>query len=405
MPSKVLGLRGRLPRVFGVLVCAVALTAAGHGCAGGKVGLDPVAIGIHASPDVLDWNRGVLSALPTYNPSSFNPFQVDLRGYDLSSLDLGDRLADVLGASFDSQTKWPSRLPEGFDPDRFMELGKNPGLGVRSLHAKGVTGKGVGIAIIDAPLLTSHIEYADRLRYYEEIDCTTPYAQTYGAATASIAAGEFAGVAPGADLYFIATTNRDVMSRAVCIDRLLELNELLPEGQRIRVISISCAYREGTNKCAVDEAIARATRQGVFVITDSLHWSHGFRFNGLQRAPLSDPEDRHSYRPVTRFGYYAAQTPAPPADILYVPMESRCTASPTGVGEYAFYAQGGPGWCVPYLAGLYALACQADPDVTPVTFWEAALATGQPVDVTGLESTARGVIVDPVRLIEALSAG
>ncbi|HEY3314493.1 MAG TPA: hypothetical protein VGL40_04335 [Bacillota bacterium] len=41
---------------------------------------------------------------------------------------------------------------------------------------------------------------------------------------------------------------------------------------------------------------------------------------------------------------------------LLVPMDSRCTAS---------------------IAGLYALACQVDPKVTPRRFWKVALATGE----------------------------
>ena len=51
-----------------------------------------------------------------------------------------------------------------------MELGKDPGLGVRQLQAQGITGSGVGIAIIDQPMLVDHQEYASRLKLYEEIN-------------------------------------------------------------------------------------------------------------------------------------------------------------------------------------------------------------------------------------------
>ena len=57
----------------------------------------------------------------------------------------------------------------GFNPDSIMEIGKNPGLNVRKLHKAGITGKGVGIAIIDQNLLVDHCEYKDQLRMYEEI--------------------------------------------------------------------------------------------------------------------------------------------------------------------------------------------------------------------------------------------
>jgi len=41
---------------------------------------------------------------------------------------------------------------------------------VRRLHAQGITGRRVGIAIIDSFLYTGHQEYRDRLRWYDEID-------------------------------------------------------------------------------------------------------------------------------------------------------------------------------------------------------------------------------------------
>jgi len=97
-----------------------------------------------------DFKRGLLPSLPKHRPGSTNPFEVDLRGYDLSKLDLVSAADDLVYATFDDGTAWPAsdRLPEDFDPRQVMEMGKNPGLGVRSLHAQGITGQGVGIAII-----------------------------------------------------------------------------------------------------------------------------------------------------------------------------------------------------------------------------------------------------------------
>ena len=40
-----------------------------------------------------------------------------------------------------------------------MSLGRNPGLKVRELHQVGITGKGIGIGIIDTALLVDHVEY------------------------------------------------------------------------------------------------------------------------------------------------------------------------------------------------------------------------------------------------------
>jgi hypothetical protein len=59
--------------------------------------------------------RGRLTSLPSYNPSSTQGWQVDVRSSDLSGLDLSKRLVDLRHADFDSLTKWPSKLPKGFD--------------------------------------------------------------------------------------------------------------------------------------------------------------------------------------------------------------------------------------------------------------------------------------------------
>lgn len=117
--------------------------------------------GIARVPKAVDYKRGRLKELPKYNGNPRKMFQVDLRSYDLSELDVKNNLKDLTYASFDSKTKWPSTLPKGFDTNTIMEYGKNPGLNLRKLHEKGITGKGVSMAIIDGTLLTGHEEYKD----------------------------------------------------------------------------------------------------------------------------------------------------------------------------------------------------------------------------------------------------
>jgi len=45
---------------------------------------------------------------------------VDLRGRDVSKLDLRNAFADLDHAEYDSLTRWPerARMPADFDPDR-----------------------------------------------------------------------------------------------------------------------------------------------------------------------------------------------------------------------------------------------------------------------------------------------
>ncbi len=106
-------------------------------------------------PAALPASQVALTALPRIDESNGDPFQIDLRGCDLSGLDLRDAHAELDAATFDTATIWPAKekLPADFDPQRILELGKVPGPGLSALHAQDVTGKGVSIGIVDSTLL------------------------------------------------------------------------------------------------------------------------------------------------------------------------------------------------------------------------------------------------------------
>jgi len=372
---------------------------------------------IDRRPSEERWSRGAMESLPRYDPDSENPFQVDLRAYDVSGLDLSESLDDLMWASFDDDTTWPAdeRMPAGFDRERIMELGRDPGLGVRTLHERGITGRGVGVAIIDQVLLTEHEEYADRLRLYEEINVvpgTDP--QMHGPAVASIAVGKTVGVAPEADLYFIASWTFEPYKKghprtfeyyAQAVRRILEVNEQLPDDRKIRVISISVGWNPSQKGADEMSAAAQeAVEAGMLVVCSSVDDVHGpdFKLLGLGRAPLDDPNAFESCKPW----HHAAPSfyrGAPYTDWLLTPSDSRTTASPNGEDEYVFYRQGGLSWSIPYAAGVYALAAQVDPEITPERFWSLAMKTGRMIEVEhDGKKLPLGRIIDPVALIKAL---
>lgn len=210
--------------------------------------------GIAIVREALDWTedddrKEPLTEMLQYKPE--DPYAVDLRSRDVSVLDLTNEMENLKYASFNSKTKWPSadKMPADFDPEEIMENGKNPGLGIRALHGQSITDKGVGIAIIDRPLLVDHAEYKDNLKLYEEIDVVDAYDKVedeHGPAVTSLAVGKTCGVAKNADLYFIGSTkfSDDIVcaNTCKCIDRILEINKKLPADRQIRVISISRGY-------------------------------------------------------------------------------------------------------------------------------------------------------------------
>lgn len=342
----------------------------------------------------------------------------DLRGADLRDLDLTDREDVLFSADFDTRTRWPDALPEDFDPVRLLELGKDPGLGLRALHERGITGKGVGVAIIDQTLLVEHREYGDRLRLYQEYHTAAEGpASMHGPAVASIALGETVGAAPEALLYFIAddvgtgagsSFVRDMTYYAEDVDRFTALNGTLPENEKIRVISMSVGWMPDTPGAEeIEAAIQRARAAGIAVVCVNSRDPLLEPWMGMGRAPYGDPSALEDCRPGAFWeeSLYSGEYRGTDGSLLLVPMDRRTTASPAGEAEYAFFAGGGMSWAAPYVAGLYALACQVKPEVTYEEFLSAAQAAARPVSVRkGGTEYPYGRAVDPAALLEALGA-
>ncbi len=378
-------------------------------------------------PQAADFSQffPAITSIPRFDPTSADPWQVDLRSRDLKKVDMTASLADLMYASFDSKTQWPAadKMPAGFDWQKILGLNKDPGLGIRALHEQGITGKGVSIAIIDQTLLVDHIEYKDRLRLYEETEdviSEAPQAQMHGPAVASIAVGKTVGVAPEADLYFIATgfcgakTFQDVdfACWAKAVQRIVKINENLPADRKIRVLSLSWGWNtKSTGFEEITAAVNEAKAAGIFVISSSLGHTDELYFQGLGRGPLDDPNQFESFVPGLWWekDYFADplnyKFGNPPEELLLVPMDSRTTASPTGNEDYVFYREGGWSWSIPYLAGMYALAAQVNPEITLEEFWNGALNTGRTIQIQHDGRKYKfGVILDPQALIEEIKS-
>ena len=316
-------------------------------------------------------------------PDPFTGLQnVDLRGLDLRSL--GARLEKL---SYDTRTRWPGRdsLPEGFDPASALERGKDPGLGVRALHARGIDGRGVGIAVIDQPLLFPHDEYATALARLDTTGLAGFPPQMHGPAVLSAAAGLTCGVAPRARVTYFAVPMWESSNRpyVAAMEKVLALNRTLPPEDRIRAVSISngnfARQADSTDWRQVRE---RAGREGILLITCE---GLPFRYGMLRRARGADPDDPRAW---ARDAHYSSDE-----DVLRVP-GTRTLASPAGHDVYTFFPQGGMSWGAPYLAGLAALACQVRPGIRPEEIVAALIAS--------TTRTATGSIVNPQGFIDRL---
>jgi len=155
-------------------------------------------LGLEIEGKVIDLG-GVLQGQRQVVARNIDDFhEIGLRNVNLKNLDLSGESDYLKGEDFDSLTQWPGpdKLPDGFDPKKLLEEGKNPGLGIRALHKEGINGEGIGIAILDQPLLLGHEEYTSRLIRYDATRASWMIPQMHGSPIIGIAVGKRCGVAP-----------------------------------------------------------------------------------------------------------------------------------------------------------------------------------------------------------------
>lgn len=285
----------------------------------------------------------------------------DVRGMDLSKLDLRDK-KDILDTlTFDTETKWPSRfkMPWGFDPAKLLEYGKDPGLGVKKLHQLGYTGKGVNVAYIDQPLLENHNEYKNtNLKYYKIRPETLIEPSMHGPAVLSLLAGKDIGVVPDSNIYFLAmpTWLKDQTIHAEALYKLIEVNKTLPDDKKIKIVGFSDGVDIGEkNVEAFEAAIKEAEANGIMVFTTDTMFYFPLTINAYK-----DKDNPQNYIVDRWFKDDSTKSD------LGVPDAGRTTAVGYAKKDsYTYWAyDGGLSWTVPYVVGTIALGLQVDPDLT-----------------------------------------
>lgn len=374
----------------------------------------------------------------------------DVRNYDISKLDISAQ--DLLKMTIDKTTILSDEqrkiISETFEKD------KDPGLGIRNLHSQGITGKGLKIAIVDQGL-GKHKEYSDRVINYEEVgNESNPNwnnsASMHAAAVTSIAAGKEVGVVPEADIVFISAINYSANSSEVdnekkylkeqinnpsiserqkifykealdrveadggavinknfadAINKILDKNKDLPENEKIPVISISWGFnREASDYKLVQDAIDRAKNENVFVISTALDEHYGMDFNGANRDPEGNFDSSESYHAGAFWEQYSETASKEVKDKrILVPMDQRTVADYTDNVSFRHEGdEGGMSWATPWLAGVYVLAKQVKPSVTPEEFFSTAIKTSD--DCKNRNGAYVGRIINPEKLIAELKS-
>lgn len=249
-----------------------------------------------------------------------------------------------------------------------LETGKSPGLHVSKLHAQGITGENVTVAIIDQPLLLDHPEYAGKIEKYHTIGLTEKDrpSSMHGPAVTSLLAGDTIGTAPGVKLYYVAIKAWDRSAPemgAQALDWLIGQNEALPETEKIRAVSVSADFTNTeyfSGHSAWDEAVKRAQAADILVLDcrreydTCVFWPSFF-----------DPNSRDD---ITRckIGTPDGDFLDCPSQALGTPVGYRTTAEVYYENEYSYSydAIGGHSWAIPYGTGILALGWQVNPSLT-----------------------------------------
>lgn len=310
----------------------------------------------------------------------------DLRGYDFSK-----RPGLIPTLWFNSATRWPApaRLPPDVSPAKILERGKNPGLGLRAIHGRGITGAGVIAAIIDQPMSIHHPQFDGKIIAYKDFTPPPVYKTSmHGPAVASLLVGKTIGTAPGASLYFAAVPSwlLDAAYYQRALDWLLAINRGLPAGRKIRVVSVSAAPSGGgtpytKNTANWEAALKRAKAAGLLVLDCTQN-------HGLVGPCYRDsryPENVKKCRPG-----YPASKPGNYSGLLLAPTSPRSQAEEWTEGVYTFQymGQGGLSWAIPYVAGVLALGWQVNPELPNGAILELLFASAYSPD-------GRNKIVDP----------
>ena len=333
-------------------------------------------------------------------------FVMDL--VDLSNLDLRDsgclfngpmtyQDTDLVKAWTD-RVMWPNanKLPEGFNPAQLLENCKAPNAGILDLHKKGITGQGIGIAIIDQTLNINHPDYKDNIVLNE--NCADNWdinnASYHGSLVVGNAVGRSTGIAPGADIYFFAANNwihddngrirEDIRTNKYnndAIRRVLKINKTLPQDKKIRFLSCSWGVGDNWAKFGDEtvELLDDCQKQGILSLASG-------------------------YKNIRDFQSYSQINNSIPVKIspewTVCPTDDKTT--PWYEGGFIFNRLGGLSSVIPHIAGLGALALQNNPEFATQSNWQDMLI--KVMHDTAIKSTnMENSVINPVGILSEIS--
>lgn len=296
-------------------------------------------------------------------------YNIDLSGEILPDLDWS-KSRDVFNyLSFDDKTfsqTSKEHLPEWFDPEIVFENWKTIGLWIDDVHKLWYTWEWVSVAICDWQL--KHHDDIKPIKYIVEDHAKSTNEYFHASAVSSILAWKQTGVAPKSNLYFFAEYQDngkeywwDDLKSA--LNEILQTNESLPGNEKIKIVSISGPlYWEG-----IEDYVKKLKESWIRVLSSEEFFKN---FCYLQKMdPMWDVDDLSNYQIPNMFiEQMIGHTKEEIERQIFITSGGMTVASPESEFSYRYDYQASASWSIPVVAWYYALACQANPDITPDEF-------------------------------------
>jgi len=268
--------------------------------------------------------------------------------------------------SWTDDITWPQTILQDINPQQILEYAKHQ-TEMDALHSQGFTGKGISIAIIDQRLYLDHPEYKDRIKHYEKVGWwpnPKESADYHGSLVMGCSVGKTTGTAPDANVFYFAANNWPPMGKFksaiaklfgsktleqnhrvydnMAIRRVLEINKTLPDKQKIRFLSCSWGSKNDQFREESDKLFDECEKNGIMVI------------GGFYKP------ERNKTRPSTKNGQKILSNGEDITEKykMYPGIPTDCKTTPYFQGGYIYKRFGGASSTYPYLAGVFACACQ-----------------------------------------------
>ena len=290
-------------------------------------------------------------------------YTIQLEWIVLDDFDWSDSKEVFKHISYDDKTfskTSKEHLPEWYDPLEIFEKWKTIWLWINEAHKQWYTWKWVWVAICDREL-KAHKDIKTASYTVDENSKRNEF--FHGSAVSSILAWKQTWVAPDVDLHYFAEfrdKSKESWGDALksSLEKIYEMNKELPDNKKIRVVSISWPLYWKN----IEETAQKLRSSWVRVLDSSEFFKNFWYLN--KEDPAWDPDNFDNYK-------HWLWKP----ESLYVNSWNRTIADPMNETAYRHDPKASASRAIPVVAWYYALACQADPKMTPEKFIKLAKET------------------------------